>query len=132
MKRKTASSQAAWALLMEGIAAARLEAHRLHHLTGRATALVGASTHKEHIHQVAGDIIQGIPRRLERLETILDRTSYAMTLMGKDFLASRLSISDKTLVEQSVESAFGGGMRRDSMAARVAARYLQARGSKED
>lgn len=121
--KKDASSQAAWALLTEGVSAARLELHRLQHLVNRALELVQASEQREQFHRMAGDIIVAIPKRLEQAQTHLDRTSYALSKLGEDFLASRLSISDKTIVEEAVDPA-GNGPMRATLSERVAARWL--------
>jgi len=125
MNDKQASSQAAWALLMEGVAHARVDAHRLKHLINRAIRLVEASDEKEHLYQVAGDIIVGIPQRLEHLETDLDRTSLALSKMGAEFLTARLSISDKAMVDEAVESAFGRPTPKDSDVERLARKYMR-------
>lgn len=129
---KTASSQAAWALLTEGVTSARVEAHRLSHMVHRALKLIEQSEQSEHIHQVAGDIIQGVPRRLERLEIDLDRTALALSKMGESFLEARLPLDDKTRVDQAVLPAFGGGGHKYASTVakvidRVAVRYLLAR-----
>ena len=126
---KTASSQAAWALITEGVASARVEAHRLQHLVNRAMKLVEQSDHRDHLYQVAGDLIKGAPARLEQLEMSLDRTSLALAKMGQDFLESRLPLQDKTEVDEAVMPAFGGrGYRYGSVGSivvdRVAVRYL--------
>ena len=127
MADKHASSQAAWALLTEGVVSARVEAHRIKHLLNRAEKLVAESTHKEHIHQVAGDILQAVPRRLERLEIDLDRTSLALAKMGETFLEARLPLHDKNEVDEAVTPAFGGGgVRFASAVDRVVTRYLIA------
>jgi len=129
LPHKTASSQAAWALITEGVAAARVEAHRLKHLINRAMKLVEQSEHKEHLHQMAGDLIQGAPRRLEKLEIDLDRTSLALAKMGQTFLEARLPLHDKAQVDEAVLPAFGGGGHRYGSRSfmvvdRVAVRYL--------
>jgi len=121
---KTASSQAAWALITEGVVAARVEAHRLKHLVNRALQLVEKSSHKEHLHQVAGDLLEAAPRRLERLEIDLDRTSLALSKMGEKFLEARLPLQDKVQVDEAVQPAFGGGGVRFASVDRVAVRYL--------
>lgn len=100
---RSASSQAAWAILTEGVAFARVEAHRLRHQINRALKIIEKSKYKEVIYQRAGDLIVGIPQRLDRLENVLDRTSYALTLMGKDFLKGRIPLSDRTMVDEAVE-----------------------------
>ncbi len=113
--KKEASSEAAWALLMEGVASARLEAHRLKHLISRCQKLVDQSDHREHLYQVAGDAIVDMPNRLRRLETILDRTALALSGMGEDFLSARLPLSEKQLVEETLQPGFGGSQLRNSV-----------------
>jgi len=121
---KTATSQASWALLTEGVTRARVDAHRLRHLIARAEKLVEGSEEKEHLYQVAGDIIQAVPQRLQSLERALDRTSLALSKMGESFLEARLPLSDKTMVDEAVEAAFGGGGTKHSTPVqRVAARW---------
>jgi len=119
---KQASSEAAWALITEGVTSARLEAHRLRHLISRGLALAEGSPEKDHIYQMAGDIILGLPKRLARLETVLDRTSLALSKMGEDFLSARLPLSEKQLVEDTVESA--GGFRKSRVEG-LASRWLR-------
>lgn len=130
MNEKNASSQAAWALITEGVVSARVEAHRLKLLTQRAKKLVDQSDHKEHLHQVAGDIIFGIPQRLEALEMDLDRTSLALSKMGETFLEARLPLGDKNQVEEATMPAFGGGTVRYAterrLISRLTLRYLMA------
>jgi len=127
MDTREASSQAGWALVMEAIADARVGVHRLRHLCDRATRLVEDSDHKEHLYEVAGDIITGVPGRVDRLESSLDKASYAMTRLGEDYLRDRLPISDRSEVDDAVEGAspFPGG-RKKSRVQQVAAAYLRA------
>lgn len=129
MSTKSASSQATWALLTEGVTRARLESHRIRHLLNRIQKLVDGSDDKDHIYQVAGDVIVGIPERMDQLDVALDRTSLALSKMGDEFLSSRLSLSDKRLVEDAVSSAFGKPNKRESAAERLATRYLAQKGS---
>jgi hypothetical protein len=125
-KDKQASSQAAWALITEGVTAARLEAHRLQHLINRGLKLIEDSEHREHFYQLAGDLIVAAPKRLARLEQDLDRTALALSKMGETYLSARLPLEDKTLVEEAVDSAsFGGGRRKSTPVERVAARWLE-------
>ena len=129
MKDRSASSQAAWALLTEGVAEARVHTHRIRHLTDRAQALVEESPQREHVYQVAGDIIVGLPKRLDELERVLDCTSYALSKMGEDFLRGRIPIEDRTKVEEAVKSSLGfsPGLSRSSEPdpKRVASRYAR-------
>lgn len=126
--KKSASSQAAWALLTEGVTKARVEAHRLQHMLTRAMKLVEASSKKDHLYEVAGDIISGAPARLDSLNMALDRTGLALSKMGSEFLDSRLPLSEKVMVEEAVASAFGGTGTRQSLADRVAKRYMDEKG----
>jgi hypothetical protein len=125
---RKAGSQAGWALITGGVNAARVEAHRLHQLLNKVLALVESSSEKEHLYQVAGDLIMSFPVALERLEQQLDETGYALSVMGKDHLKERLPLSRRNLVDETVEGAraFGVPMVHQS-AARVAERYLARR-----
>lgn len=104
-KKKANSSYASWALIMEGVTSARVEAYRLRHLLNRTLKLVEDSTKREHLYQVGGDIIMGFPQRLHRLEETLDRTSYALSKMGESHLRERLPISHREKVDESIERA---------------------------
>lgn len=130
-RAKRANSEATWALLTEGVSQARLETHRLRHLCNRAVELVGKSEEKDHLYEVAGDIIKGVPKRLDELERVLDRTSYALSVLGEDHLRDRLSLSDRRLVDDAVHGLVGPPNLRRSVDAvlargRVANRYLMA------
>lgn len=124
MNQKRASSQAAWALLTEGVTRARVETHRVQHLVNRARQLVDSSEEKDHIYQVAGDILIALPQRLEQVAMVLDRTGLALSKMGEEFLGARLPLSEKTMVDEAVAAAFGKPTPRKSMASRVADRYM--------
>lgn len=123
---RTAGSQAGWALISGGVSAARVDAHRLHHLLNKVLALVEGSEQREHLYQVAGDLIVALPQRLEQLEAQLDETAYALTVMGADHLKERLPLSRRNLVDETVEGtpAFGAQMLRQSTR-RVAQAYLE-------
>lgn len=123
-RQLVAGSQVDWALLVEGVSSARLEAHRLRHLLNRAMALVQNSEKRDHIYQVAGDVVLGIPKRLDKLDSDLDRTLLALTGMGKDFLRARMTIEDKTLLDEASTSAPAMSVKQSS-AARIARRCLQ-------
>jgi hypothetical protein len=95
--------------------------------------MVDKSSAREHLYQVAGDIIQVAPRRVETLERHLDRLSYILSVLGTDHLRDLLPISDRAIVDDAVAGAgtFGPGMSKSSsrvadlyMAQRVAQQYL--------
>jgi len=67
--------------------------------------LVDKSEAKEHLYEVAGDIIQAVPRRMDHLETVLDRLSYALSVLGTDHLRERLPMDDRALVDDAVHKA---------------------------
>lgn len=89
-------------------------------------ALVEASSNKDHLWQVAGDLIQGFPERLSELERNLDRTSYALVVMGEDFLRGRISLDDRYEVDESTKTHPYAGPRdkTEMLAARVAGRHM--------
>jgi hypothetical protein len=124
--RTAASSQAAWALLTEGVTSARLEAHRLRLLLTRALSLCEKSERRDHLYEVAGDVIQAVPTRLDNLERNLDRTSYALSVLGSDHLRDILPMTDRKVVDDATEHArpFGGNARPRTSAGRVADRHL--------
>ena len=100
--KKNSTSQASWALLTEGVTNARIETHRLRHLINRARKLADNSSHKEHLYEVAGDIILAAPERLSAIERSLDRTGYALSHMGQDFLKGRIPLTDRQIVEDTI------------------------------
>lgn len=125
---RKAGSQAGWALIAGGVNAARIEAHRIHQLLNKVMGLVEKSPAKEHLYQVAGDLIVNLPKRIETLESQLDETSYALSVMGKDHLRERLPLSRRNRVDETVEGAqaFGVPMMRQT-AARVVERHMALR-----
>ena len=106
---RKASSQVSWSLLTEGVTQARVEAHRLRLMLDRAMSLVQTSVAREHLYQVGGDLIQGFPERLSELERSLDRTSYALVVMGEDFLRGRIPVDDRYVVDEATKTALVAG-----------------------
>lgn len=124
--KKATSSYASWALLSEGVSSARVEAYRLRHLVNRAMAIIEKSVAKDHLYQVAGDIIVGMPERLDRIEQTLDRTSYALSKMGDAHLRQRLPIHDREMVDESIERADLLNPSLSKMSSKVAQRFLDS------
>ena len=102
MSKKYSSSQSAWALLTGSVSEARVEAHRLRHLVNRGQHLVDKSNFRDHLYEVAGDLVLGMPERLSKLEAVLDRTSYALSLMGEEFFKGRLPLGDREMVDEAI------------------------------
>ncbi len=119
---KKATSEVSWSLLMEGVSAARVETHRLKQLLKRALLLVEHSEQKDHLYQVAGDLIMALPNRIDNLERLLDRTSLGLAHMGDSFLSAKMTQSDKAWVEESL--TFVGATRQASID-RVVQRHTQ-------
>lgn len=127
MRSRKASSQVSWSLLTEGVTQARVEAHRLRLMVDRAMALVQTSVARDHLYQVGGDLIQGFPERLSELERALDRTNYALVVMGEDFLRGRIPADDRYVVDEATRThPYASTRVKGSMAARVAHRYIRA------
>ena len=123
--QEKAASQAGWALITGGVNAARVDAHRIHHLLNKVLKIVESSPQKEHIYQVAGDIILAMPALVEKIEGQLDETGYALACMGKEHLKERLPISDRNRVEVTVEgSPTFSAPSHHSSAEKVAERFL--------
>lgn len=125
---KKANSQAAWALISGGVNDARIKVHEIHQLVDKVLKLVEKSSQREHLYQVAGDIIVSLPQRVQEAEGKLDGLGYALSLMGKDHLRERLPAAQREVIENTIEgvSAFNSPMHRaqEEMAHRVAKRYL--------
>lgn len=107
---------------MEGVSTARVDLHRLRLLLDRASAMIENSPQKEQLWQAAGDLIMGIPSKLHDLEVSLDRTSYAMVMMGENFLRGRIPLQDRTRVDDGMKSH--PMVQKESLVARVARRHL--------
>ena len=125
--KKRSSSQSAWALLASSVAEARVESHRIRHMVNRGQKVVDASVAKDHLYEVAGDLIVGVPERLTKLENLLDRTSYALSIMGEEFFRGRLSLSDKEMVDTAVKFS----QTPFPSSRRVANRFLERKASLE-
>ena len=134
-KDKSASSQAAWALLTEGVSEARVLTHRVRHMVDRAQAAAAESPDKEAIYRTLGDMLEGAPNRLDDLERVLDRTSYALSKMGEEFLRGRIPLDDRYEVDEAVMAVpgFSPGTRKKSSPSisRVAERF-RLRGQGEE
>lgn len=132
MADKTAGqTQVAWALLSEGVSSARLRVHELRHLIQRGQKIVDSSPEKDHIYQVAGDLIMAAPNKIEALETDLDRLSYALSVLGTNHLRERLPMSDRAMVDQATHRArpfTTPSLERST--SRVAYRYLLRKAEK--
>jgi len=126
--RRQSSSEAAWSLLTGAVAEARVEAHRLRHLVNRGLKTLEqvSPEHREQVYQLAGDLVDAVPERLGHVERLLDKTQFALAKMGEEFFSSRLSIDDKTEVNESVEHSLHPFTQKEkSSASRVAQAYLQ-------
>jgi len=109
---------------------ARVEAHRLRHLVNRGLKIIEQDSpeQKEHVYQLAGDLIDAVPQRLSKLESLLDKTSFALSMMGEDFFASRLSLDDKTEVKEAIEHSahpFSKAVKESANPRKVASAYLR-------
>lgn len=119
----SATSNNAWAVLTEGVASARIEAHRIHQHLSDIMAMVHESPAKDRIYQMAGDSILAVPKHMEQLERHLDRTGYALSVLGKDVIRDTLSVADRKEVDEAMDSVTPMVQR---MARKVATRYLQS------
>lgn len=119
----SATSNNVWAVVTEGVTSARIEAHRIHQHLSDVMAMIQNAPEKERIYQMAGDSILAVPKHMEQLERHLDKTGYALSVLGKDVIRDTLPVSDRKEVEEAMDSVTPMVQR---MARRVASRYLQA------
>lgn len=91
-------------VISEGVSSSRVSLHKLQHLVKRALSLVESSEKKDHLYQVAGDIIGAVPDQLTEIERSLDRTLYALSVLGRDSLRSQIPLSDREAVDVIMES----------------------------
>jgi hypothetical protein len=125
---KKQASPAGWALISGGVNHARVDADRLRKMLSKIERLVEESAAKEHLYQVAGDVLLAFPATLQRLESQLDETSYALSLMGTDYLKDRLNLSERNKVDQVLDDSMplpAPQMRQSCE--RVAQQYLTKR-----
>jgi len=73
---KTAASATAY--IQEEISSARLAVDELKNYIVTAIDLVNASTKRDHLYGVAGDIISGAPRALYKLEKSINSAALAL------------------------------------------------------
>jgi hypothetical protein len=76
------------------------------------------SDEKEALYEAAGDLIQGVPARLDALLRSLDQTFLAVSQMSAEEVNGHLSLADRKEVEQAMEPA-------GRMAQRVASRWVR-------
>jgi hypothetical protein len=105
--RKSASTGVplAWSLLTEGATNASLEAHRLRQMVNRALVLVETSEKRDHLYEVAGDLLTDFPRHLQHLERHLDRLNYALASVGTKQYRDRIPLVDRYKVDYAMQDA---------------------------
>ena len=102
---KKAFSQAGLALVTNGVTESCLEVQRLRHMVNRVVALSKDPNYSEIVNALIGDIVQEAPERIEKLETSLDRTLYALACIGEDELKAKIPHSDLILVDETLQVA---------------------------
>ena len=99
---KKSSSQASWSLLAEGVASARVEAHNVRSFFDQMKSSIDSNEDlKEEIYKMCGDNLLSIPKILDKLERNLDKTNYALIIMGKDFYRQKLTHEDRERVDMA-------------------------------
>ena len=87
--------------------------------------MVDASDDRERLYAVAGDVLTGVPTRLDRLDRHLDRTSYALVKIGEEHLREHLPLEDRYKVDGTSEGRKELWFR--GAAARLAGRWAAER-----
>lgn len=93
----------ATAYLQEEISDARLYCEEIKRHVVRAIELVNASTHKEHLYAIAGDIVYGVPSLLSKLETALNATAMAVDKIDYEELRQTLKPEKVDELERVLE-----------------------------
>lgn len=85
--------------------------------------------YSELLNRLLGDIVKAGPERLDQIEVILDRTSYALARMGEEHLKGRLPLEDLTAVDEAVEGSkpFGSPRERSGLDPDKLARWFHRR-----
>lgn len=76
--------------LMEEISDARLRCEQLKNFIAQALRLVSGSTHRDHFYEVAGDLLQGIPDSLFKMDKALAATALAASRLDYEELKAQL------------------------------------------
>jgi hypothetical protein len=126
-RNKSASSQASWSILSQGVSAARVEAHIVRtHINQMIEAIKENPTLAEEIYKICGDNFEAIPKHTSKLERSLDRTNYALITMGSDWYRQRLTHEDREIVDMAAKynPTPTPSTNKQSSAQRLALRYL--------
>lgn len=86
--------------LIEELGDARLRCEQLKRYVDQAMRLVSQSEQKAHIHEVAGDLVYGIPDTLFRLDKALDATALAASRLDYEELKQELRPEKVNELEQ--------------------------------
>jgi hypothetical protein len=74
-------------------------------MVNRLLVLVEASEKRDHLYEVAGDIIVDFPRHLQHLERHLDRLNYALASVGQKQYRDRIPLTDRYKVDYAMQEA---------------------------
>ena len=74
-------------------------------MLNRVLVLVEASEKRDHLYEVAGDIIVDLPQHLQHLERHLDRLNYALASVGQKQYRDRIPLSDRYKVDYAMQEA---------------------------
>lgn len=83
-----------FAVLLESVTKAKSVCGELQVLSERAQELVELSSEKDHLYEVAGDIIQGVPTTLTDLNSALDKALFVSASILQEDLKNKLPFDD--------------------------------------
>ena len=89
--------------LVEELSDARLRCVQLKAYVDEAAKLVGKSTHRDHIFEVAGHLVEGIPNTLFKLEKALQATAMAASRVDYEELKQELKPEKAEELEQALQ-----------------------------
>lgn len=76
--------------LMEELTDARMRCDQLKRMIDQAMRIVSQSSERDHIHEVAGDLLQAIPETLFKMDKALDATALAASRLDYEELKQSL------------------------------------------
>lgn len=97
-KRASATSY-----LQEEISNARQYCDEMKRYVSRAIELVNASTYKDHLYAIAGDIVYGMPDLIVNLEKALNSTAMAVNTIDNDELHQILDPNEIKQLENALD-----------------------------
>jgi hypothetical protein len=90
--------------LQEEVSNARQYCDEIKQYTARAIELVNASTYKDHLYAIAGDVVYGMPDLVEKLEKSLNTAAMVLNTIDNDELQQILPQDEIKKLENALDN----------------------------